>query len=311
VVAFTAPHARGEKTAQQPVRAELVRVEFPPGATPPRDAEIFRMRGVVVAQSDADPLEPDRRLEIEDATIAMLENGGTGWTLRYAVRVRDRRGRPSPLVVAQDLVPVTPRAAPTGLVAEATSDGIRLSWTPPSDAADAKYNLYRASGDEPFPDGPVHAGALTTPEYLDGAVTLGTSYRYRVRALAADGAPPRESESTEEVRVVAVDRFAPGAPAGLVAVQEGKAVRLFWNPGEERDLLGYRLYRRVGESEWSPHGPDVITEPTALDEDVRPGDRVTYRVTAVDRATPANESGPSSEVTLLVVEDPGTGGEAP
>lgn len=311
VVTFTVPRPRGEKNSQQPVHAELVRVEFPPGATPPKDAAIFRLRGAVVASREGDPLQPDRRLDIEDATIAALKDRGVGWTLRYGVRVRDRHGRPSPLVVAPDLVPVAPRAAPGGLTAEATADGIRISWTAPADSASSKYNLYRSQGEAPYPDHPLQVEPLTTNDYLDAAVVLGTSYRYVVRTIAADGSPPRESESSEEVRVVAEDRFAAAAPTGLVAVQEGRAVRLFWNPGKEKDLLGYRLYRKVGDSEWQRHGPDTIVEPTFVDEDVHAKDKITYRVTAIDRATPPNESDPSTEVALLVVEDPASGGEKP
>jgi hypothetical protein len=227
------------------------------------------------------------------------------------VRVRDRRGRPSPLVVALDLVAVAPREAPGGLAAEATADGVRLSWTAPSDAPSSKYNIYRAVGDAPLPEQPLQTEPLTTTEYLDASVSSGTTYRYAVRTIAADGAPPRESASSGEARILAEDRFAPQAPEGLVCVQEGKTVRLFWNPGQERDLAGYRLYRKTGESEWRRIGPDPVPEPTFVDEDVHPQDRAAYRVTAVDRATPPNESAPSEEVSLLVVEDPGVGGERP
>jgi hypothetical protein len=310
VVVFTVPRARGEKESQQPALAELVRVEFPPGPTPPTDPAVFRLRGVVVATREGDPLQPDSRLAIEDTSIAALKDRGVGWTLRYGVRVRDRRGRPSPLVVAPDLVPVTPRAAPTGLAAEATGDGVRLSWTAPTDAPTSKYDVYRAVGDAPFPDLPLQTD-LTATEYLDAAVVNGTTYRYVVRTIAADAAPPRESESSEEARIVAEDRFAPARPVGLVAVQEGRTVRLFWNPAPEKDVLGYRLYRKVGDSEWQRYGPDPILEPTFVDGDVHSGDRIAYRATALDRATPPNESEPSEDVTVLVVEDPGTSGEQP
>jgi len=311
VVEFTVPRPRGGKESQQPALAELVRVEFPPGATPPKDAAVFRLRGAVVASHEGNPLQPDHRLEIEDTTVAALKDRGVGWTLRYGVRVRDRRGRPSPLVVSTDLVAVAPRAAPGRLAAEATADGVRLEWQAPTDAPSSTYNVYRATGDAPFPEQPLQTEPLTGTEYLDASVTPGTSYRYVVRTIAADGAPPRESESSPEARILAEDRFAPQAPAGLVAVQEGKTVRLFWNPGQERDLAGYRLYRKVGDSDWARIGLDPVTEATYVDADAHAGDRLAYRVTAVDRTTPPNESAPSEETELRVVEDPGTAGERP
>jgi hypothetical protein len=216
--------------------------------------------------------------------------------------------------VASELVVAEPRPGPTGLTGEATADGIRLEWQAIG-GAEAKYNLYRAPVGQEFPERPLHAEPLTATSYLDATATAGASYRYAVKVLLADGPPFRESESSNEITVLAEDRFAPAAPTGLVAVQEGRAVRLFWNPNQERDLSGYRLYRRAGADSWTRIGPDPIAEPLFLDGDVTPGLRIAYRVTAVDRATPPNESEPSSVVDLDVVSDPAVPappqGEAP
>jgi hypothetical protein len=48
-----------------------------------------------------------------------------------------------------------------------------------------------------------------------------------------------------------------------------------------------------------------VGEPLYLDTLVEPGDYLLYRITAVDRAQPPNESPPSAEVEVDVVEDPG------
>jgi hypothetical protein len=125
-----------------------------------------------------------------------------------------------------------------------------------------------------------------------------------VRRVLADGVPRRESASSVEVRLSAEDRFAPAPPTGLVAVQEGAAVRLFWNPGAERDLRGYRVFARTGAGEWRRIGPDPVLEPSLLDREVHVGERVAYRVTAVDRTTPPNESAPSEVVEVGIVDDP-------
>ena len=53
-------------------------------------------------------------------------------------------------------------------------------------------------------------------------------------------------------------------------------------------------------------GGETVPQPSFLDPGVSPGPRVRYRVTAVDRATPPNESEPSTEVELRVVAEPGT-----
>jgi hypothetical protein len=77
-------------------------------------------------------------------------------------------------------------------------------------------------------------------------------------------------------------------------------VRLFWDPGTERDVSGYRVYRRVQSSSWERIGPNPVIEPLYLDAAVNPGERLSYRVTAVDRSTPPNESPPSETVELVV-----------
>ncbi len=309
VAAFTAPQPRGEKPSQTPMRAELVRVEYRPGLHPPPDAGAFRRRGTVVATFAEGPIKPGARIQIKDPSIAQLEGGGVGWTLRYGVRVLDRRGRPSPLVVATDLVPVAPPPPPRGLRGEATADGVRLTWSPPTPEGEYKFNVYRAAAGEPWGERPLNNAPLRSPEYLDPDIVPGHSYRYEVRTAAADELPYRESSSSEPCSVLAQDVFPPTSPTGLIAVQEGAAVRLFWNPGAEKDLAGYRLYRKVGEGEWARVGPEIMKEPTFLDTDVHPGQHLGYRVTAVDRA--GNESTPSAQVELDVAEEAGSERKAP
>jgi hypothetical protein len=140
-------------------------------------------------------------------------------------------------------------------------------------------------------------------------VTAGESYVYTVRLSLADGMPWRESASSNAVELVAEDRFAPAAPAGLVVVQEGDAVRMFWNPNPERDLAGYRIYRRVNGGEWERVGPDPVEQPLYLDTGVRIDQLIEYRVTAIDRASPTNESPPSESVELIVLQEPAAPGE--
>jgi fibronectin type 3 domain-containing protein len=227
------------------------------------------------------------------------------------VRVRDRRGRPSSLVVAKDLTTVPPVAAPRGLHGQASADGVRLAWEPPDGAASATYNVYRGPADGPLSERPLNVQPLTSRDDLDATAETGKTYRYVVRAVAADGPPYRESVSSNVVVVDASDRFAPAPPSGLVAVQEGAAVRLLWNPGSESDLDGYRVYRDPGDGTWGPIGGAIVRQPSYVDAALAPGTLARYRVTAVDRASPPNESAPSSVVELRVAADPGAPPGAP
>ncbi len=309
-VSFVVPDPRGEHAMQTPERAELVRVEYPPGPTPASDADAFRRRGEVVAASDVAATTSGSRMSMADASPTLSADGRAGWTLRYGVRVLDRRGRSSPLVVARDIVPVVPPLAPSLLAAEATADGVLLSWQPPAGEGPNRYNVYRSPAGQPMGPRPLQREPVATPEYLDAEVVSGMEYTYAVRTAASDSPPLQESESSEPVRVRAEDLFAPAAPEKLVVVQEGSTVRLFWNPNQERDLAGYRVYRAEAEGAFARVGADPVERSSFMDSDVRPGLRFTYRVSAVDRATPPNESAPSEPVGIEVATDPTAGGPA-
>jgi len=259
---------------------------------------------------DADPLPSGSRVRIRDDSLEAIDGSfPVGWTLRYGARVRDRRGRSSPLVVSRDLVPVEPPATPTSVTAVATAGGVQLKWVGPrsggaGEETPAHFNVYRAGVGKELPETPVNAAPLEGTEFLDTRVQTGGSYVYVVRTVITEAPLPTESASSVAVEVRALDLFPPEAPAGLVVVQEGAGVRLFWKPNVERDLAGYRVYRRAGEGAWARVGPEPVGKPQYLDRAVRPGDVVSYRVTAIDRAEPPNESEPSEPTGLTVADDP-------
>jgi hypothetical protein len=199
------------------------------------------------------------------------------------------------------LVLLPPGVPPRGLSAEPTAQGVRLAWEGSSEDG---YNLYRSA----TPDaGPVmlNVQPVRDNEYLDEDVATGQRYTYRVRGLLAAGRPRRETADSKSASVLAVDRFPPAPPRGLVAVQEGPSVRLFWDPSPERDVAGYRLSRSVDDGPFERIGSDPLERPLYLDLDVRAGQRLRYRVTAVDSAEPPNESRPAEAEALTVIEEPG------
>lgn len=309
---FRLAPARGPKPAQQAVRVELVRVVYAPGKQPPPDPGAFRRRGTVVAAEEGDPITPGAEHRLADHGLRDQAASLGGRTLRYAVRVRDRRGRLSPLVLARDLVPLPSVAAPRSVSARPTADGIRLTWEPPERLEELRYNLYRSEGNGSLPPTPLNNEPLTVEQYLDSEIEQGRTYGYVVRVVLAEGRPFREGRSAPRVEVVAVDRYAPSAPERLVAVQEGHAVRLFWDPNREPDLAGYRVYRSVESGPWQRIGPDPLEQASYLDAEVELERRVRYRVTAVDRATPPNEGPPCEPRELEVRPEPvGPGGLEP
>jgi predicted small lipoprotein YifL len=306
-IALTVPQPRGTQPAQAVQRTEILRIAYPRGRTPPSEPDAFRVRGEVVVSVDAKYAKPGDRVVINDLSLPQLADRGIGWTLRYGVRVRDQHGRPSPLVVAKDLTTVAPVAAPRALTGQASADGVRLAWEAPADSTAATYNVYRGPSDGTLSERPLNVQPVTVLDYLDATAQPGKTYQYVARAVAADGVPYRESPSSNVVVVDASDRFPPAPPAGLVVVQEGNAARLLWNPGAENDLDGYRVYRQSGDGAFIRIGDTVIRQPSYVDPGVTPGSVVRYRVTALDRAVPPNESAPSAVVELRVAAEPAAG----
>jgi len=306
VVSFVLPAARGTSAAATIARSELVRVAYGPGGAPAADPDAFRRLGKVVAVGSAGPFEEGRALRLVDAPPS--DGGGAaGSTLRYAVLLFDQRGRSSPLAIARDLVVAEAAPGPNGLRGEPTADGVRLSWEA---VPGATYNLYRATPGEETPLRPIHDRPLSTGDYLDASAPVGARFVYTVRVVIGEPPPFIEGADSAPLEIEVVDRFPPMPPQGLVAVQEGPAVRLFWDPSAERDLGGYRLYRRDGAGEaWRRIGPDLIDRPLFRDEVVAVGQTLGYRLTALDRATPPNESVPSDTVEIEVASEPEAGSE--
>lgn len=299
LIAFELPNPRGGKPVQEMARVELLRVVYDSETAPPPDADAFRRRGELIRVEHADPFTPGAVFALSDPAVVMLDERGVGQTLRYAVRVLDRRGRASAWVAAPDLVLLAAGDAPADLSAEPTAAGVRLVW---NGTAESGYNLYRATDDGALVS--VNDQPIRATEYLDEDVRMGRRYTYRVRALLAAGRPRRESANSSAARVTAVDRFPPDPPHGLVAVQEGIGVRLFWDPSPERDVTGYRVFRSVDGADFVRIGPDPLERPLYLDSAVRPGQRVRYRVTAIDGAEPPNESGHATTAPLTLIEEP-------
>ncbi len=297
LISFNVPEPRNrDKPSRQIHRAFLVRVEQAETGQVP-DADSFRRRGenagvISVAEGSGERL-------------AFLQPvGSSAPVVWYGVRVEDRRGRSSPLVVAGRITPIAPLPVPQRPRAEMSAAGVRLEWDQQPGDGELPINIYRTVPDGVIGRRPVNDTPVTGREYLDASVVVGATYLYVLRSAVSGERPFQESDSSEGVLVHAVDLFAPSPPTRPVAVQEGAVVRLFWDPNEEKDLSGYRIRRRRGRGDWEVLEAGPVSGTSFVDRDVRPGERYFYRVTALDRATPPNESGFSEEADILVALDP-------
>jgi hypothetical protein len=232
---------------------------------------------------------------------ALAEVGGVPAGARLRALVLGSSGRrsvPSNLLTFE--VPQEPPPALSGFTAVSTPAGVRLSWEALRSAA--RLEIYRAEAGSPA------AGLLPlvrldpgAGEYVDEGARLGVTYDYTARLRAACGERAWLAGSPAVVEAFEyVDSFAPAPPEGLTLVVEAAGARLLWSPNRERDLAGYRVYRRLEDGVEEPVATLGSQDVTWVDADVAEGTRVEYRVTAFDSAPRANESAPSAAAAGVV-----------
>jgi fibronectin type 3 domain-containing protein len=91
-----------------------------------------------------------------------------------------------------------------------------------------------------------------------------------------------------------VDTFPPAPPKGLSAVSTAGAINLIWEANAEADLAGYHVLRaQLPDTRLIRVTSTPIQDASFLDN-VQPGARFVYAVTAVDKA--GNISEPSNRV---------------
>ncbi len=121
-------------------------------------------------------------------------------------------------------------------------------------------------------------------------VALGIALLLGPATTAASAMPHLHSDDGQ--RAAQADDSAPAAPTGLQASYDpaAQSTTVSWDPNTEPDLAGYRLYRRLAESEeWTlVSGATPLTATFTTDPLPPTGDVYAYAVRAVDQA--GNES---------------------
>lgn len=285
--------AGDEKTPAPPTAREMARQGRLEKRLPAAKMEELRRTGSATDEAPvyryARPLDEE---EIEGAVKA------------YALRARDQRKRPStfssPAVFEARALPLPPRKP----VAEVFEDRIEIQWqAPESDMAGKKpagisgYNVYKMD------DGGVWRRLTDTPgrarSFSDTSFVFGRPARYIVRAvLSVPKSPQRflESDDSPVLEVTPKDTFPPAAPEGLTSVSGRGFVSISWQPNREKDLDGYRVWRKAkGEADFSPLTPEPIPQVVFTDEKIEPGRTYTYAVAAVDHA---GNTSPKAEISV-------------
>ncbi len=115
-----------------------------------------------------------------------------------------------------------------------------------------------------------------------------------------------EGDDSKLVHLVAHDVFPPAVPSGLQAVFSSVGQKPFidltWAPDTESDLAGYIVYRRTAGSAFTAVTTAPVKAPAWRDNDVHPGQKYFYTVTAVDvRGNQSAQSAPAEESVPLEV----------
>ncbi|WP_417910769.1 hypothetical protein [Candidatus Electronema sp. PJ] len=235
-------------------------------------------------------------------------------------------------------LPVAPSAMiprpVTDLSYELTGNGAVLRWTFPDRTASGEklteldsFQLYRA--EVPVEDycetcpipfaAPITVAGGSLPNkgsrqgsWEDAPMQPGRKYFFKLRSRTgwlseSDDSnlitfvweKPSARPKQEAAPAAAVDRTPPQVPSNVTAARTASAVKVFWDAGEDKDLAGHKVYRRVGEGK-----PELLGEvkaPYNLYEDKNPPAKevkVFYSVSSFDQSSPPNESKPSAEASL-------------
>jgi hypothetical protein len=240
---------------------------------------------------------------------------------RVSTRVSARKASANSNAAIVELRPVPQRIE--DVAPKVTEKSIQLSWTSPTtisagaplprieefhvyrgeldpaSAAAAEKDLHDAVWKMPL----AQIGVSPTPEYQDSAFDFGRTYAYVVRTVIREAGVLVESGYSRPAIVTPKDIFPPAVPQDVVAVVVPStnpwtyAVDLSWAINVETDLAGYRVYRSESENVNGPFlTPELLPTPSFRDNQVVPGHRYWYSVTAVDRA--GNESAPSAAAVV-------------
>jgi fibronectin type 3 domain-containing protein len=217
------------------------------------------------------------------------------------------------------LVPVMP--PPENTSAQVVQQGVSLSWTQhwtPQNhthlVARYAYRIMRKLADSDKP--PVMVTQVDNTNeamrVIDTSVEWEKAYLYWITPVTLwqnpAGPDPNSKgeilgDDSAPITVAVRDVFPPAAPTGLQAVFSGDPRRLFidlaWTPNNESDLAGYSVYRRsADDQQFKKLNTELVKTPAFRDNNVQPGTKYIYAVSAVDLR--GNESPKSAEASETV-----------
>ena len=231
----------------------------------------------------------------------------------YAVEEMNSKGRSAGLSnqVAVAVAPTIP--APDEISAQVSAEGVTISWSGLAPATVPQGLTYRYQIERKPAGGPAYivvgdASPSARGSYLDKTFEWEKHYEYRIATLTeVQSQGLRASvpgDGSKPVEVFTRDVYPPAQPVGLQAVfssiGQKPFIDLTWAPNLENDLAGYNVFRRLEGGASEKLNQQFVEVPSFRDENVKPGKKYLYSVSAVDLR--GNES-PRSAQTGETVPD--------
>lgn len=163
---------------------------------------------------------------------------------------------------------MTPPIMPEGVVTKGEEGKILIAWKMSLEMDLAGYNIYRGESlqeGEEFKKINKELIGGDFPYYEDKDIIPGKTYFYRVSAIDTSG---NESRHTSGYSAMVKDTIPPGEPKGLKFEYDLKThlVKLDWGAPEDKDLLGYYVYRGASTQTTMKITQHPLKETVYLDE---------------------------------------------
>jgi len=278
------------------------------GGNVPADWKTISQLALPPALKDAAPASQEQN----DAVGPLLDSGADFAAYSVLAQSGSGRGAGASNQAAVALVP-TP-ATPARVSAVAEPSGISLSWdqpwTPQNHSQLIVQYSYRIMRREEGSKNAVVVKEVSIGNQAMALIDTGMEwqkhYEYWIVPVTTwRGSGKKgevEGQDSQMVQVFANDVFPPAVPTALEAVFSGIAgqpsIDLSWTPDMEPDLAGYNVYRHEDNQSAVKINSDLVKSSSFQDQQVRPGTKYYYSVSAVDLR--GNESGRSTEAAETV-----------
>ncbi|UCG92316.1 MAG: M20/M25/M40 family metallo-hydrolase, partial [candidate division WOR-3 bacterium] len=164
-----------------------------------------------------------------------------------------------------------------------------VNWSANYESDVVGYKVYWGRQSEMYTDTHFVAGLENTTDTLTGLMA-DSIYYVAVNAVDVDS---RESYLATEV--TGIPRAIPLTPAGVIATPIISGVRIDWEPNQELDFAGYRVYRRVNDDPvYDSLNSVLLPDTTFTNAPLSGANKYYYAVRAFDMD--GNASPMSSEV---------------